>query len=178
MDEKLFEECLTEVNSKISSKNLEIVLIEDEGDEPIMELTRNNRDQGCIDVFFSLEGTPCLLIYDNGVPAAYLYFSLDETPDGEYYIGFNLSCTDIHFRRRRLSTFLRMVIFLYAISDPNISYVASDANQFSFALLQKYGFEGRIKHYLETFNNSFSIYVSTSSGVLHQRVYDFFNQEL
>lgn len=120
---------------------------------------------------------PGLLIFDKPTNQlmAYITYSTDYTFKNEKYITIDMSCTGEKYRRKRLSTYLRMVIFLYAIQN-DIKYIASDVNNESLKLLKKYGFKGEIGNYLEQFNWSYTAFVKTSNTKFKKEVNKFFKE--
>ncbi len=165
MDINLLEFSVSSVNARLHHLGLNIMLGTDESEILVNELTTKNIEFDCIDIFFSLEGTPHLLLLDGTQPASYLYFSLEDS-----VLNINLSRTDHRFRRRRLSTYLRMVLFIYATLDPRIRAIASDTNALSYKLLSKYGFVGLES---ERGDKPYTVSVSTSSTILRERIAQF-----
>ena len=120
---------------------------------------------------------PGLLIFnnENNELMAYVTYSFEKTSEGEEFLGINLSCTSLKYRRRQLSTYLRIVLFLYSIQN-NIKYIASDVNPSSQSLLRKFGFKGKIDVYLEQFNWTYTSSVNTNNFKFKKAVNDFFNK--
>lgn len=115
-----------------------------------------------------------LLIFEreSGELMSYVLYGFSETSDdNEEFLTLDIFCTGLNYRKRNLSTFLNLVLFLYAI-DNNIRYLACDTNDASFKLLEKFGFSGR--EYSEKFNWLYSTSVDTRDPVFIENVRNFF----
>lgn len=116
-----------------------------------------------------------LLLFSGDNLASYLSFTLEKTIDGETFIGLSLSCTSYEYRRKRYTTYLRMVLFHYALLNERIMYIASDVNDLSSKVLRKVGFQTcEPERYLEQFNYAYSCFVSTDDELFISKVEQFF----
>ncbi len=175
MDKKLFQECIQAVNERIASKGYQIALARPKDMEAVYEFVDANVKHDCMEI--DLSDYTVLYAFDmqSEKIVAHLAIALDSTPDGEEFIAIGMSCTDIDHRRRRLTSYLRLAVFLYAIQDPNVQYIASDVNSSSKAVLEKFGFVGEVGGFLEKFNWIYSSFVETNDPVFVARVEQFFS---
>jgi len=124
------------------------------------------------DCMVSVFRNPGLLIYqeESNELAGYLFFSCNTTSlDIKPYIGLDLSCTAVKYRRKGLSTYLRMVCFIYAIRTKQ-KYIASDVNKDSLKLLQKFGFNGAVGEFIENFEWYYTAFVDVKSDFFLEKV--------
>lgn len=161
-------------------QNYTIISFEDKHKKLVYDFIREEKD--CHDAKIS---PPGLLIINNinNELMAYIAYSINitnetlgEDLDHEQFLGIDLSCTGIKYRRKQLSTYLRIVLFLYAIQN-NIKYIASDVNPSSQSLLKKFHFKGDIGNYLEEFNWIYSSRVNTNNTKFRKAVNDFFRNK-
>lgn len=169
MNKELFEQAITAVNEKISHLDLYITHFSKRKHSANVEkLTKD-----CFD-YTTTFYEPGLLLFDKqtGDLLSYLMLDVKQTSNGKNFIAIELGCTSLQHRRRRLSTYLRMVIFYYSLLG-DVSYVASNTNAQSLSLLRKYGFEGEVDDYLELFSYEYTTYVSTKNKIFRGKIYEF-----
>jgi hypothetical protein len=116
-----------------------------------------------------------VLAFEKEKLASYLAFSIEESENyGDNFIMLKMSCTNIDFRRRGLSTVLRLVP-LYFAAEQGIQFVASDANKESGALLRKkFGFTVT-DDYLEQFNYDANSYIDMFSPAAKKMIDKYVN---
>jgi len=139
-------------------------------------MNQDNKEYDCMDISNVSGGDALLAIHsETNSIAAYLFFTAGTTRNSNKgYVAIALSCTDKKYRRKRLSTYLRMTLFLAAIQDGNAQFIVSDVNADSHRLLSKYGFKGDIAEYLEDFNWEYTMYVDIDKPKFRKGVDDFF----
>jgi hypothetical protein len=160
-------------------KNYTIISFKEQHKTLLYDFIKEEKD--CHDAKIS---PPGLLIFNNlnDELMAYIAYSINitnetrEDLEHEQFLGIDLSCTGIKYRRKQLSTYLRIVLFLYAIQN-NIKYIASDVNPSSQSLLKKFHFKGDIGNYLEEFNWIYSSRVNTNNTKFKKAVNDFFRNK-
>ena len=118
---------------------------------------------------------PGLLIYNKQKQLlAYLLFNFEETTEGDMFIGIDVLCTSSQERRKSLSTYLQMVLFLFVLKN-NIKYIAADTNDTSYASLKRFGFKrNKNTEYLELFNYTYTTYVETKNETFKNSVSKYF----
>lgn len=169
MDRRFLKEVIGLVNEKIKHLDIYIVVFSKQKHETMVE----NLTKDCFD-YTTVLYEPGILLFDlnTGELLSYLMFDIKKTSSDKKFLAIELGCTSIPKRRRRLSTYLRMVLFYYSIMG-DISYVASNTNSQSLSLLRRYGFEGEVDNYLELFSYEYTTYVSTKNKNFREKVEEF-----
>ena len=175
LDQKLFQHCIHCVQYVLHQVNplYKIMIYDDDGfEQQVDEMLQKNQD--CAFASGWITNKSALVLMENNRLASYMMFTTEVNRLGETFLAMQVSCTDKAYRSKRLSTFLRMILFLYAIFA-DLDFLVSNANTSSYALLKKYGFEGTIGQYLVS-KPSYTFYTvsaSTKNPLLLKQVLKF-----